>query len=159
MLTSCFRFANCLQTFALLLYECTQIQFTIQVYTKIVYYASVHKTSLLYKYTQNQFTVQVYINPVYCICVHKLGIYRRQIITQGLEVTGMEHYRDGTLHLILSGNYRDGTLQHIWKLQGRKIIPFLIWKLHIWHIFTTGCFTQMDGDRRTNGRIQIWEGH
>ena len=36
-------------------YECTQIQFTIQVYTKIVYYTSVQKTSLLYKYTQNQF--------------------------------------------------------------------------------------------------------
>ena len=55
MLTSCLRFANCLQTFALLLYECTQIQFTIQVYTKIVYYTSVQKASLLYKYTQNQF--------------------------------------------------------------------------------------------------------
>ena len=94
-----------------LLYKHTQNQFTVQAYTKPVYCTSVHKTSLLYNFTQNQFTVQVYINLVYCTCVHKLGSYRGQIITQGLEITGMEHYnisgnyRDGKLSLFLSGNY------------------------------------------------------
>ena len=49
-----------------LLYNCTQNQFTVQVYTKPVYGTSVHKTSLLYKCTQNQFTVQVYTKSVFC---------------------------------------------------------------------------------------------
>ena len=35
-----------------------------------VYCASVHKTSLMYKCTQNQFNVQVYTKLVYCTSVH-----------------------------------------------------------------------------------------
>ena len=51
------------------MYKCTQNQFTepvyknqftMQVYTKPVYYTSIHTTSLLCKCTQNQSTVQMY---------------------------------------------------------------------------------------------------
>ena len=71
--------------------------FSVQVYTKPLYYTSIHTTSLLCKCTQNQSTVQMY---------KKVGQRDRQTdfnfnnernvqgrnITK--EYTGTEHYQD-----------------------------------------------------------------
>ena len=83
-----------------LLYNCTQNQFTVQVYTNPVYGTSVHKTSLLYKCTQNQFTVQVYTKLVYWLIMK--GMYMDRTILRNVqgrniskvkECTGTEHYQ------------------------------------------------------------------
>ena len=81
----------------LFLYNCTQNQFTIQVYTKPVYCTSVHKTSLLVKNERNVHgqnitkectwtehykgtsvtklvSLQLYTKPVYCTSVHKTSL-------------------------------------------------------------------------------------
>ena len=43
-------------------------------YTKPVYFTSVHKTSLLKQCTKNQITVQVYTKPIYYTRVHKASL-------------------------------------------------------------------------------------
>ena len=63
---------NCTQN-----HKCIHNQLTVQVYTKPVYYTSVHKTSLPYKCTQNQFNVQVYTKPVYFTSVHKTSLLKQ----------------------------------------------------------------------------------
>ena len=56
-----------------LLYNCQKISFS-KLYTKPVYSTSIHKNSVLYKCTQKQFTVQVYTELVYWLIMN--GMYR-----------------------------------------------------------------------------------
>ena len=72
---------------------------SVQVYTKPVNCASVQNVYklLLYKCTQNQFTVQVYTKPVYCTSVHKTSLLvnnERNVQGQNIkECTWTEQYQ------------------------------------------------------------------
>ena len=104
-------------------------------FTKPVYYTSVHKTSLLKQCTKNQITVQVYTKAVYYTSIHKTSLLSghktsllckctkrldrerdRQTdfnINNERNVQGQNITKDleitGMEHYTGSGNYRDRT--------------------------------------------------